>query len=85
VYVCHCEVVSDDSIRIAISAGARDVEEVAALCGAGGACAGCQPTIEELLAEAAAAIRQPALVRARQARHRRDAPVPAFGTHAVAS
>jgi bacterioferritin-associated ferredoxin len=85
VYVCHCEVVSDHSIRTAISAGARDVDDVAALCGAGGNCAGCHPTIEELLAEAAVAVREPARVRARQARRRREAPAPAFGLRAAAS
>jgi bacterioferritin-associated ferredoxin len=85
VYVCHCEVVSDHSIRTAISAGARDVDDVAALCGAGGNCAGCHPTIEELLDEAAVAIRQPELVRARQARRRHGSPVPAFSSRAAAS
>ena len=70
-YVCHCEVVSDRSICDAITAGARDVEAVAALCGAGAACAGCHPTIEELLADAAAAFRAPEALRGRQALRRR--------------
>lgn len=85
-YVCHCEVVSDHSIRGAISAGARDIEQVAALCGAGSACAGCHPTIEQLLDDAAIAVREPALVRARQARRRRQVPAPAYalGFHAAA-
>jgi bacterioferritin-associated ferredoxin len=87
VYVCHCEVVSDHSIRSAVTAGARDIDAVATLCGAGGACGGCHPAIEDLIADAIAAIREPELLRARQARrrHRRGSPVPAVGVHAVAS
>jgi len=85
VYVCHCEVVSDHSIRTAISAGAKDIETVTAVCGAGGACAGCHPTIEELLAEASLAIREPGVLRARQARRRRPTPVHAGGSWAAAS
>lgn len=85
-YVCHCEVVSDRSIGDAIAAGARDLEEVTALCGAGGACAGCHPTIEELLADAATAIRAPQLVRRRQALRRQErAPAPVFSASAAAS
>jgi bacterioferritin-associated ferredoxin len=83
-YVCHCRVVSDATIRASIAAGARDVAGVTARCGAGGGCGGCHPAIEELLAEAAVAVRQPELVRARQARRRRGAPVPALGLGAVA-
>ena len=85
-YVCHCEVVSDRSICDAIAAGARDLEDVTALCGAGGACAGCHPTIEELLAEAAAAIRTPQLVGRRQAFRRQGrSPAPVFSAAAAAS
>jgi len=85
-YVCHCEVVSDRSICDAIAAGARDLEGVAALCGAGAACAGCHPTIEELLDDAAAAIRAPQLVRKRQALRRRGrSPAPVFSATAAAS
>jgi bacterioferritin-associated ferredoxin len=83
-YVCHCRVVSDHTIRATIAAGARDVDGVTARCGAGGACGGCRPAIEDLLAEAAAAVREPELVRARQARRRRGVPVPAFGLGATA-
>jgi bacterioferritin-associated ferredoxin len=89
VYVCHCEVVCDGHIRAAIAEGARDVDAVTARCGAGGACGGCVPAIEELLAEAVAAVRDPALVRARQARRRRGTPrrvpVPAGEMGAAAS
>jgi bacterioferritin-associated ferredoxin len=83
VYVCHCEVVCDGHIRAAIADGARDVDAVTARCGAGGACGGCVPAIEELLAEAATAVRDPALLRSRQARRRRGTtprvPVPVGG------
>lgn len=84
-YVCHCEVVSDHSIRAAISAGARAVEDVTALCGAGGACAGCHPAIDDLIADAALAVREPELLRARQLFRRRGARRPVFDTQAVAS
>jgi bacterioferritin-associated ferredoxin len=69
-YVCHCEVVSDREIQHAIASGARDVPAVASLCGAGGACAGCHPAIEQLLDDAVAAIREPRALRERQARRR---------------
>ena len=84
-YVCHCEVVSDHSIRSAISAGARAVEDVTALCGAGGACAGCHPAIDDLIADAVLALREPELLRTRQLFRRREAPRRVFGTQAVAS
>jgi bacterioferritin-associated ferredoxin len=50
--VCHCQVVSDRTIRGAIEAGARTVGDVGRRCGAGtGArCGACRPTIEALLA-----------------------------------
>ncbi|MBS3939591.1 MAG: (2Fe-2S)-binding protein [Actinobacteria bacterium] len=83
-YVCHCEVVSDHRIRTAISAGARNLDEVAVLCRAGSACAGCHPTIEELLAEAADALREPERVRSRQARRRLERSAPALNVPAAA-
>ncbi|MFA9429759.1 bacterioferritin-associated ferredoxin [Egicoccus sp. AB-alg2] len=88
-YVCHCNVVSDRTIRAAISAGARDVDEVTDHCDAGDTCGGCIPTIEDLLAEAAAAVREPDLVGLRQAARRRLAgtgpftPVPAMARPAA--
>lgn len=69
-FVCHCEVVSDRVICEAVAAGARDIETVTALCGAGGVCGGCHPAIEELLADAATAIREPQLIHRRQALRR---------------
>jgi bacterioferritin-associated ferredoxin len=50
--VCHCQVVSDKTIRAAIESGARTVGDVARRCGAGTGprCGACRPTIEALLA-----------------------------------
>ena len=69
-YVCHCEVVSDQRIRDVIASGADDIGAVTAACGAGGGCGGCHPAIEDLLAEAALAIRDPRLLRAHQSMRR---------------
>jgi bacterioferritin-associated ferredoxin len=49
VLLCHCRAVSDRVIDCAISCGARTVDDVAAACGAGGACGGCRPGIQDLL------------------------------------
>jgi bacterioferritin-associated ferredoxin len=48
--VCHCEVVSDRHVRDAITCGARTVDEVGAMCGAGTRCGSCRPTMGALLA-----------------------------------
>jgi bacterioferritin-associated ferredoxin len=58
--VCHCERVSDRTIRAKIRHGADDVKAVARRCGAGGGCGGCIPAIEALLAT----VRPPAVVEA---------------------
>jgi bacterioferritin-associated ferredoxin len=50
-FVCHCRAVTDAEIREAITAGARDLDEVGRSCGAGITCGGCCPLIQELLAE----------------------------------
>lgn len=71
VLLCHCRVVSDRAVRAAASAGAADVEQVAALCGAGAECGGCHPSIEALLAEAAVAVRAPEGMAERQREARR--------------
>lgn len=71
--VCHCRVVNDATIREVIHAGARDRFEVAERCGAGGACGGCVPSVEELLADAALALASPIALRDHQARRRIDA------------
>lgn len=47
--VCHCEAVSERSVRKAIRRGACSVEAVADLCGAGSRCTGCVPVVQELL------------------------------------
>ena len=54
VYVCHCRVVNDRSIRATIDAGASTPAQVARLCGAGATCGGCVPLIRRLLSEQAA-------------------------------
>jgi len=55
VIVCSCAAVREQTVRHAIAAGARTVAEVGERCGAGRTCGGCEPLLEELLAEAAAA------------------------------
>jgi bacterioferritin-associated ferredoxin len=81
VYVCHCRVVSDRSVRTAISEGARDVDAVMDRCGLGDGCGGCIPAVEDLLAEAALAVREPERLvrrqRARRAAHQAPVPQPA--------
>lgn len=48
--VCLCRGVSDRSVRLAVIQGARSVDEVSAVCGAGVGCGGCHETIGEILA-----------------------------------
>jgi bacterioferritin-associated ferredoxin len=48
--VCHCQVVSDRCVRDAITCGARTIDEVGEMCGAGTGCGSCRPTICALLA-----------------------------------
>jgi bacterioferritin-associated ferredoxin len=71
-FVCHCRVVSDRSVHAAIDAGAQDVDAVMDACGLGDGCGGCLPAVEDLLAEAALAVRAPQQVfelqRSRRAR-----------------
>lgn len=76
--VCHCHVVSDRTVRAVAEAGAVDVAAVTSLCGAGGDCGGCVPAIEDLLAEAAVAVRHPERVQGRQRQRRVQAPSAAF-------
>jgi bacterioferritin-associated ferredoxin len=77
VIVCHCRVVTDHTVRTAISAGATTVADVAALSGAGTGCGGCVPTVEALLAEAAIAVASPERAAQRQRERRAAAGVPA--------
>lgn len=50
VIVCHCNIVSDRTIREAIRDGACTRSAVARRCGAGNFCGGCVPEIDALLA-----------------------------------
>jgi bacterioferritin-associated ferredoxin len=47
--VCHCQGVSDRSIRQAVREGARTVGLVARACRAGRMCGGCRPAICEII------------------------------------
>ena len=47
--VCHCNGVSDRSIRQAVRNGATTESEVASACGAGSRCGGCRRTVSELI------------------------------------
>lgn len=71
--VCHCRVVSDRAVRAVIGEGVADLDEVMDRCGLGGDCGGCLPAVEDLLADAALAVRSPVGVatRQRQRRHHR--------------
>ena len=53
--MCHCLAVNDRRIADEIVAGALDIEDVAARCGAGARFGGCHPTIEALLVTVRAA------------------------------
>ena len=55
-YVCHCRAVNDRTVRAAIDAGARTVEDVGRMCDAGTQCRACHPEIERLLSERAARV-----------------------------
>ena len=52
--VCHCNAVSDRTIREAIRNGASSRSAVARRCGAGKFCGGCTPAIDALLTAEAA-------------------------------
>jgi bacterioferritin-associated ferredoxin len=47
--VCHCRAVRDSVIREVIDAGIVEVDEIAAVCGAGSQCGGCRDVLEELV------------------------------------
>lgn len=47
--VCHCEQVSDRTIKHAIAGGADSVTAITATCHAGGNCGGCVEELEALL------------------------------------
>ena len=47
--VCHCNGVSDRSVRRAVRDGALTVSEVGHACGAGRGCQGCSATINRII------------------------------------
>ena len=49
--ICHCAVVSDESIRVAVSAGARSMAQVCRATGAGRDCGSCVFTVKRLLCQ----------------------------------
>ncbi len=50
--LCHCERVSDRTVRHAIADGARSIDDITAQCSAGGNCGGCTDALEALLQNA---------------------------------
>lgn len=50
-FVCSCKGVTDRTIKAAIDAGARTVDDLTAHCSAGGRCRGCWPMLAKLLAQ----------------------------------
>jgi bacterioferritin-associated ferredoxin len=51
VVICHCRAVNDQTIRATVLAGARDVDDIASRCGAGGHCGSCVPAVLAVLDE----------------------------------
>lgn len=49
--VCHCRGVTDCTVRLAIEAGAHDVDTLAMWAGAGARCSGCRTALQALLQE----------------------------------
>ena len=47
--VCHCNAVSDRSIRRAVRDGAATVNDVAHACGAGARCGGCSDAVSRII------------------------------------
>jgi bacterioferritin-associated ferredoxin len=47
--VCHCHGVTDREIRACMQNGARTCTDVAASCGAGAGCGGCQSLVAEIV------------------------------------
>jgi bacterioferritin-associated ferredoxin len=47
--VCHCNGVSDRTVRRVVREGARTLNQVGAACGAGTCCRGCSHTIGEII------------------------------------
>lgn len=51
-YVCVCAAVTDTELRSCIRAGARTVDDVGDVCGAGTGCGSCHDRIDVFLAAA---------------------------------
>ena len=47
--VCHCNGVSDRTIRRSVRSGARTLSQVGQACGAGTCCNGCVPAISAII------------------------------------
>ena len=47
--ICHCNGVSDRTVRRVVREGALTVAEVGRACGAGTCCQGCSPTISRII------------------------------------
>ena len=47
--VCHCKVVRADDIRTEVRLGAETLELVAARCGAGTKCGGCEDAVAQVI------------------------------------
>ncbi|MBA3288718.1 MAG: (2Fe-2S)-binding protein [Acidimicrobiia bacterium] len=65
--VCLCHGVSERRVRHEIDAGATTIEDIAERCRAGSCCAGCHPTLADLLVDGAARD-EPVLVAGRRLR-----------------
>jgi bacterioferritin-associated ferredoxin len=50
-YVCHCNVVTDQDIIESIANGARCISDIARETGAGRTCGGCVETMRELVCQ----------------------------------
>ncbi|SPJ18367.1 BFD domain-containing protein (2Fe-2S)-binding domain-containing protein (fragment) [Burkholderiales bacterium] len=49
-YVCICNAVTDQQIRIAVAAGARTIDDVGAALGVGAGCGCCRECAQEIIA-----------------------------------
>jgi bacterioferritin-associated ferredoxin len=62
-YVCHCQAVSDRTIRAEIELGAVDEDDIGHRCGAGTRCGSCLDEIRRLCHEIGVDVRRtPALL-----------------------
>jgi bacterioferritin-associated ferredoxin len=51
VIVCHCQAVSDRTLRASIREGATTLEALREATGAAGCCGGCEPTVAHILGQ----------------------------------